>query len=107
MQNELMEAQQLQQQLQSIATQRYQFETQKKEIEVTLEELDRIDRDTPVYKNVGNLSFRVKDVDALKKELEEKKESLEIRLKALERQESRIKDRYAALQEKISKEMQR
>lgn len=103
MQNELMEAQQLQQQLQEIATQKYRFETQKRELELTLEELKNINTDTPVYKNVGNLSFRVKDVDALRKELEEKKESTEIRIKALERQESRIKDRYTALQERLTK----
>ena len=103
MQNDIMEAQQLQQQLQTITTQKYQLETQKKEVEVTLEELSKIDDKTPVYRNVGNLSFRVKDIDALKKELEEKKETLEVRIKSMERQEEHIKERYSAIQQRLTK----
>ncbi len=103
MQNDIMEAQQLQQQLQTITTQKYQLETQKKEVEVTLEELSKIDDKTPVYRNVGNLSFRVKDIDTLKKELEEKKETLEVRIKSMERQEEHIKERYSAIQQRLTK----
>ena len=103
MQNDIMEAQQLQQQLQNLATQKYQLETQMKEVEITIEELEKLGDDAVVYKNVGNLSFRVKDVDALKKELLEKKETLEVRIKSMERQEESIKEKYSAIQQRLMK----
>ena len=101
MQNDLMEAQQLQQQIQSITTQKYHLETQLKELEITIGELEKIGDDAPVYKNVGNLSFRVSDVDALKKELLEKKETLEVRIKSLERQEESVKEKYSSIQQRL------
>ena len=101
MQNDIMEAQQLQQQLQSLTTQKYQLETQMKEMEITIEELENLGDDAVVYKNVGNLSLKVKDIDALKKELIEKKETLEVRIKSLERQEEHIKEKYSAIQERL------
>ena len=101
MQNDLMEAQQLQQQLQSITTQKYQLETQLKEMEITIEEVEKAGPDGVIYKNVGNLSFRVKDTEALKKELLERKETLEVRIKSLERQEKGIKEKYSAIQQRL------
>ncbi len=103
MQNDIMEAQQLQQQLQSITTQKYQLETQLREMEITIEEVEKAGPDGVIYKNVGNLSFRVKDIEALKNELLEKKETLEVRIKSMERQEKSIKEKYSAIQQRLMK----
>ena len=101
MQNDMMEAQQLQQQIQSIGTQKYQLETQLREMEITIKELENLGDDAVVYKNVGNLSLKVKDIEALKKELLDKKETLEVRIKSLERQEESIKEKYTSIQKRL------
>lgn len=102
MQNQLAQFQQLQQQIQMIATQKFQLEAKLKEINGTIEELGKIDKETPVYQSVGSILVKVSEHDKLKGELEEQKETLEVRVKTLEKQEKHLREKYQAMQQELS-----
>ena len=102
MQGKIMQFQQLQQQIQMIATQKYQVEMQMSEIDRTIEELGKLGKDAPVYKSVGSLLVNVDDKDVLKKELEDKKETLGIRSKTLGNQEKTLRERHLELQNELN-----
>lgn len=106
MKNELMQYQQLQQQLQAIAGQRLQMEMQVKEIEKTIEELDKLSDSTTVYKSLGSIMAKADDKASVKSELEEKMETTGIRVKAIKKQEESLKERFQKLHEKLSGELQ-
>jgi prefoldin beta subunit len=101
LQNQIAQYQQLQNQLQVLGSQRVQLEAKLREIEQTLEELNKLAGDTPVYKSIGMLLVRQDDREALKKELEEHKETLTIRVKSLQKQEKALSERYEDLASKI------
>jgi len=103
LQNQIAQFQQVQQQLQTVSTQKIQMDAQKKEIERTISELEKASGD--VYKNVGSLLMKADDKDALKIELQESVETLDIRIKALERQEKTLREKFQNLQETINKAM--
>jgi prefoldin beta subunit len=97
-QNQVAQFQQLQQQLQALATQRLQLEARLREVEHTLEELGKVADDAPVFQSVGALLVRVDDREALRKELEESKETLGIRVKTIQKQEKSLSERYERLE---------
>jgi prefoldin beta subunit len=101
LQNQIAQYQQLQNQLQVAGSQRVQLEAKLREIEQTLEELNKLTGDTPVYKSIGMLLVRQDDREALKKELEEHRETLTIRVKSLQKQEKALSQRYEDLAAKI------
>jgi len=101
LQNQIAQYQQLQNQLQVLGSQRVQLEAKLREIEGTLEELGKIKDDTPVYKSIGMLLVKQDDREGLKKELEEHKETLTIRVKSLQKQEKALTERYEDLATKI------
>ncbi len=101
LQNQIAQYQQLQQQLQALASQRLQLEAKLREVEGTLEELNKVGAETPVFKSIGMLLVRVDDREALKKELEEHKETLTVRVKSLQKQEKSLSERYEQLGAKI------
>lgn len=101
LQNQIAQYQQLQQQLQVLASQRVQLEAKLREIEGTLEELGKVADGTPIYKSIGMLLVRQDDREGLRKELEEHKETLTIRVKSLQKQEKSFSERYEQLGEKI------
>lgn len=102
-QNQIAQFQQLQQQLQALVSQKYQMDIQLKEMQRTVEELNKAPADVTVYKSVGSLLIKAQGKDELLKEIEEGKETMEIRVKSLDRQEKTLRDRYQQLQEQISK----
>lgn len=101
LQNQIAQYQQLQQQLQLLASQRLQLEAKLREVESTLEELGKLAPDTTIYKSIGVLLVQANDREALKKELEEHRETLTIRIKAIQKQEKALGGRYEDLQQKI------
>lgn len=101
LQDQLAQLQNLQQQLQLAVQQRAQLEFQLKESERALEELATLAKDAPVYRSVGSLLVRTAGPDAVQKRLSEDKESLEVRLKAFEKQEGRLKEKATELQSKL------
>ena len=100
-QNQIQQYQQLQQQLQVLGSQRIQLEAKLREIDSTLEELSKLPEESTVYKSIGVLLVKANDREALKKELDEHKETLTIRVKSIQKQEKAIGERYEDLQRKI------
>ncbi len=103
LQNQITQFQQVQQQLQSVSAQKYQMEAQMKEMERTLEELVAAAADSDVYRSVGSLLIKVQDKEKVKNDLDESKETLEIRVKALDRQEKTLREKFQNLQETLNK----
>ncbi|MEM1514036.1 MAG: prefoldin subunit beta [Candidatus Thermoplasmatota archaeon] len=99
-QNQLRQLQQLQQQMELLLQQKLQIEIRLRDAEDALEELNKIDENANVYKGVGNLIIK-SEKNKLIKELQEEKESLEIRKKTMESQENRLKEKINELQSKI------
>ena len=103
LQEKLKQAQTIQQQLESVISQRYQFDLKVKEITKTLEELGKLEQGTGDFKNVGSILIPVKDVESLKKELMDEKETLEVRIRTLEKQQKMLEEKYKEIQEEFSK----
>ena len=101
LQNQIAQYQQLQQQLQLLAQQRLQLEAKLREIEGTLEELNKLAGETQIYKSIGMLLVRQDDREGLKKELDAHKETLTVRVKSIQKQEKSLSERYDQLGEKI------
>ncbi len=100
-QNQIQQLQQFQQQYQVLIAQRQQIELRLMDTEKALEELGKIEENSPIYKNVGSLLLKAKGKEEVVKELEEDKENLEVRKKTLEKQEERLKQKVEELQTKI------
>ncbi|MEM3851781.1 MAG: prefoldin subunit beta [Methanomassiliicoccales archaeon] len=105
LQSQLNQYQQLQQQIQVISSQRFQFEAQSKEVTRAIEELQSLPEDAVIYKNIGSLLIKSGNRESVLKELNEQKETLDVRVKTLERQEKHLRERYQSLQEELSKEL--
>ncbi|AIY90090.1 prefoldin subunit beta [Geoglobus acetivorans] len=91
--------QQVQQQLQLIISQKAQLEGLIKEAKDALDELQKSDSDV-AYRAVGNVLVKLKK-EEIEKDLQEKIETYEVRKNMLERQEGKLRDRLAELQEKL------
>ncbi len=98
--NQLAQLQQIQQQAQAIAVQKNQVEISLKETDIALEELDKIDPDAVVYRAIGDLLIKT-ERDKTKESLKEKKDTLDLRLQTLARQEERAQKRFQQLQEQL------
>jgi prefoldin beta subunit len=72
-------------------------------INASLEEMNKTKEKT-VYKVVGNVLFP-KDSKEMEKELKEKKESTELRLKTVEKQEENIVKKLNSMRAKLEAEM--
>ena len=103
LQNQIAQFQQVQQQLQNVTTQRIQMDAQRKEMERTVAELDKASGD--VYRSVGSLLVKVDDKAAVKAEITESMETVEVRIKSMERQEKQLREKFQSLQETINKAM--
>lgn len=103
LQEKIGQIQLLQQNLQNFASQRQQFQVQESEIDSALSE---IDKSPTAYKIIGNIMVLM-DKDALKKELEEKKQMMKVRISSIEKQESKLQEKAEALQKEVMKEIEK
>jgi len=101
-QQNLVKLQQLQAQLTQIVAERNVLQSELREIEKALSILKELGEDAEVYRSAGHLLIRVKKEDAVK-ELEDRKEVIEIRLKSLEKQESLVRSRINEVQSQVNK----
>lgn len=92
--------QQVQQQAQMLMTQRQQLELLLRETERALEELGKLQEGAAIYKSVGAILVK-SEREELKKSLGEQKETLDLRIKTLERQEERVVQRLREMREKF------
>jgi len=90
-----------QQQLQGIVMQKETLNINKLEIERAMEELGKT-KDKTAYKITGNIMVS-KPVEELKKDLEETKEAIEIRIKSVEKTEKHLVDQLKGMQERLKK----
>jgi prefoldin beta subunit len=93
--------QQLRMQLQMLVQQRQQIEIKLKEIEEAIEELEKTDAKTPIYKSIGAILIKAKGKNEVLNELKSNKESIGIRKSTLDKQEGRTKEKINELQSKV------
>lgn len=89
----------LEQNLQNFLLQKQNFSAQLMEIDNALEELDK-SKDKNAYKIVGTIMVSTPK-DELKKDLNSKKEVVELRIKNIEKQEKKIRDQSNDLQKEV------
>jgi len=95
----LLEMQTFQQQMQTVLMQKERLGVQGTELEEALVELKKSSGEE-VYKAVGPILIKSTKTE-LETELSEKKESVELRLKSLQKQEERLKDKLKEVQGKF------
>jgi prefoldin beta subunit len=93
----------LEQNAQQLLAQRQQFQNQLIEVESALTEIKKTNS---AYKIIGNIMVAASKND-ITKDLNEKKEMMEIRVKTFEKQENDIKEKAKSLQEEVLKEMEK
>lgn len=91
------ELQMLEMNLQQFARQKQQFQAQAMEIESAQKELKTTDS---AYKIVGNIMVKSSKED-LEKDLAEKKEMLDVRIKTIEKQETAIRQKAEKIQKEV------
>ncbi len=93
----------IEQSLQNLLIQKQQFQLQVSEIDAASKELETSEE---AYKIVGNIMALGKKED-LQKDLKEKKEVVELRIKSFEKQEMQVKEKASKLQEEILKKIKK
>jgi len=99
-QNQLAMLQQVQQQLQTVLSQKNQYEMAVREAKRAQEEIKDSADDAPMYMSVGTVMVQKKK-ELVNTKLEEKVETLEIRIKSLEKQEKMLQGKFEQLQAQI------
>ena len=106
MQNQLAMLQQLQQQLQTVAAQKTQYEMAIRESRRAEEELKDVPEDVELFVNVGTVMVQQKKPKVVAS-LAEKVETLELRVKSLEKQEKAMQAKFEQLSTEIKGSLDR
>ena len=93
----------LQQNLQNIIFQKQQLANQNIELDSALLNLQKT---TQAYRIIGNIMV-ASSQEELSKDLQDKKEIVELRLKSLLRQEEKLKENIEKIQEEVLKELKK
>ncbi len=104
LQHKIMQLQESQERLRALILRRQQYEVELREVQRALEELEKLSPETPIYKSVGTLLF-LADRDKTIAELQDKKETLELHIKTLERQENLARKQVEELRQKITQSL--
>jgi prefoldin beta subunit len=99
-QNQLGMLQQIQQQLQTILQQKAQYEMAVREAKRAQEEISDASEDAVMYMSVGTVMMQKKK-DVINAKLNDKVETLELRIKSLEKQEKMLQGKFEQLQGQI------
>ena len=99
-QNQLGMLQQLQQQLQTILQQKAQYELAVREAKRAQEEIKDSADDAVMYLSVGTVMMQKKK-EVIDAKLTEKVETIELRIKSLEKQEKMLQGKFEQLQSQI------
>jgi len=102
LQRDVLEFQRGRQQLMSVSGQRQQLQLQSSTLGAAMDEMDKSKEET-VYKAVGNILIKKKTSEA-KSEIKESKETLDLRIKTLSKQEESLLNKLNKLRAKIEKE---
>jgi prefoldin beta subunit len=98
-QKSLMEFERSRGQLMQVSQQKQQMQFQLSVVKKTLEELNTTE-EKKVYQAIGNIMI-LKDVKAVKKDLQEQKETLDVRVKTVQKQEDALIDKLNKLKADI------
>ncbi len=90
--------------LRAVSVSKQQLQSQLLEIEEALSELEKLEAGTKVYKAVGRILVSAPK-ERIEKELKERKETLEVRLSSLQKQESLLKKQLEDIEKRISRKM--
>jgi len=101
-QEKIAQLQMIQQRMQVLASQKQAFQLQLVEVENALGEVSKSTK--PVYKMIGGVLIE-KKVAEVKKELEDKKKMLDLRIKNFEKQEESTKKQALDLQKEVTSEL--
>lgn len=101
---EIKRYQDLVERLRLIALNRQQLQAQLAEVEEALKELSTVDDSQPVYKIVGSIIV-LKSKSNIVSELNSLKETIEIRIKTLEKQEDLLKKQLEELEKKLARKL--
>ena len=101
-QEKIQQLQNIEQNMQHLLKQRQQFQMQLMEVESAVEELKKTEK---AYRIIGNIMV-LSEKSSLEKELTEKKERLELRVKSVEKQENALKEQAKTVREEVMKSMQ-
>ena len=93
----------MEQNLQNFLIQKQTFQAQLMEIESALKEIENTDT---TYKIVGNVMVKVRK-DDLKKDLKHRKEVLELRIKNIEKQEEKVKEKAKKTRESVLEDIKK
>ena len=93
----------IEQNLQNMLVQKQSFQIQLMELESALNEIEGVKE---AFKIVGNIMISTKKAE-LSKDLGERKETTELRIKSIEKQENELRTRASALQKDVLKEMKK
>ncbi|MBW3020814.1 prefoldin subunit [Candidatus Woesearchaeota archaeon] len=97
----IQQLQTIEQNLQSFLTQKQQLQQELLEVDSSIEELSKTDK---AYKIVGSIMISSNKED-LSKELEIKKDIVEQKLKIIQQQEDKIKEKAETLRKEVMDEM--
>jgi len=100
---EILQFQQTQQQMQVLLSQKQNLQMQSVEMENALEELGKNEKGD-VFEVVGNIMIK-KSSDEISKNLNEKKELMDLRLSTLDKQIEKLNEKATELQKKMAKKI--
>lgn len=103
-QEKLARLQQLQNTMQQLVLQKQRLDLERSESERALKTLEDVPASAKVYRSAGAILVE-KEKEAVVKELEERREFLEMRSKVLTKQEGNTRKRLTSLQESLQKEL--
>ncbi|HUY01071.1 MAG TPA: prefoldin subunit beta [Candidatus Deferrimicrobium sp.] len=105
LQNQIRKFQELQQKAELLGRQQMQLERELNDTERALTELDQLDQNAVVYKTIGAILVK-SNKDKLKEELNDRKETLDMRIQTIKRQEERTKSELEEKQKEIQAALQ-
>jgi prefoldin beta subunit len=103
MQEKINRLQSIEQNMQHLLQQRQQFQMQLMEVDSALEELKKTDR---AYRIIGNIMV-ASEKGVMEKDLSDKKERVSLRIKSVEKQETKLKEQAKTLREEVMTAMQK
>ncbi|MEM0373752.1 MAG: prefoldin subunit beta [Sulfolobaceae archaeon] len=104
LQTQIVKLQQLQEQLNRLLAEKSIIDSELREINSILEELSKLPQDVTIYEIIGNLLVR-KERSNVEKDLNERKELLELRAKVYQRNESNLRRQLEEVQKKVNELM--
>lgn len=97
--------QNLQQSLEFLTSQKMQLQSTLRETEVAIEELSKVNDDTPVYKAIGGIMVR-SEKNKLLDEKKSLKVTLEMRLKTVQGKEARVTTQIETTRKSLQADLQ-